>query len=212
MFIEVKLFHMKKSIEEICREACNIMPECEYHNAEHAKRVSEEVNSLFEESSISSTNSNELTVAAHFHDTGHATGPTEGHEQRSCDIAEEHLTNAGYDQEFIEEVKTTIEGTVFLEEPSSESGKLLSDADVWNFGADWKTFIEKTLAVRREYAPDIDTNDWLWCRGRVLKSHTYYTDVGRQRYQKRKEENIDRIVSIYGPIEDAPQLFDKSGN
>lgn len=198
---------MRKSIEEVCNEACDIMPDAEYHNATHAKRVSEEVNSLFEESAISSTDSDVLTVAAYFHDTGHATGPTEGHEQRSCSIAEECLTDAGYSQDFIEQVKTTIEGTVFLEEPSSESGRLLSDADVWSFSADWETFVEKTLAARREYAPNVDTNDWLWFRGRVLKNHTYYTDVGRQKYQKGKEENIDRIESIYGPVEDAPQLF-----
>jgi predicted metal-dependent HD superfamily phosphohydrolase len=182
-----------------------MMPDVEYHNEDHARTVCSEALDIL--SPDSEKQKDIVTIAACFHDTGHSNGGYENHEQRSVEIVEDVLADAGFDSSFIRRVTKAIYGTVFLQEPETYEGEVLSDADVWSFGADWDVFKREAENVHSEFAPETDFDEFFWFRAKALRRHTYYTDEGVKKYQKQKLKNIDKLESIYGPAEDAPELF-----
>lgn len=185
------------------QHALDVMPPVKYHNKYHARTVETVVTTLLAESqhSFSNYNYTVLSLAALYHDTGHSTGNAENHEEKSCDIFLNEVSNlnSNIPDEFCDDICDCIMDTVFLEPCDTELGMYLADADVWSFGTDWKIFFKKTIDVRDEFAPDTSEENWFRFRAYVLSIHEYQTDIGKQKYAIKKRQNKERICEDYGP-------------
>lgn len=204
----------EKVVPLLSLDGLDIMPsnsEKEYHNTLHAFSVGRVAQQLLREDSHTHTNYeyNILQLASYFHDTGHTNGPTDGHEKRSCTIFRElceDYRERGYTipESVEDDVCRVIFGTVFLEEPETYLARILSDADVWNFGASWDTFYNKTVSVQKEFAPTVSEDEWIGFRVQILKEHTYYTKIGKQFFAEEKERNIKKIEDEYPNVTEKP--------
>lgn len=202
----------KETFDAFMNNALSVMPvRTQYHNSAHALEIVEKVQTLLEESQNEYTGYDftVVTIAALYHDTGYSNGGVDGHEERSGELFSEQCTSlreSGHDipDNFEDDVYNAIQGTVFLQEPETEYGAFLSDADVWNFGAEWDIFYSATVDAKDEFAPEVPIDDWIAFRGFILQKHSYYTDSGIELYQDKKEENIAHIKEEYGLLETPP--------
>jgi len=139
---------------------------------------------------------------------GNSTGNAENHEEKSCDIFLNKVSNLNLNipDEFCTDICDCIMDTVFFLEPcNTELGMYLADADVWSFGTDWEMFFKKTIDVRDEFAPDASEENWFRFRAHLLSVHEYRTDIGKQKYASQKQQNKERIREEYGPPIQTPQ-------
>ena len=189
--------------DKLRQRALEIMPPEKYHNKNHVETIENIVTTLLTESQFSFSNYGYtvLSLAALYHDTGYSTGNAENHEQESCTIFTNEVNNLKSDisSKFCTDVCDCIMDTVLLEPCDTELGAYLADADVWSFGANWKTFFKKTINVRDEFAPNVSEEEWFRSRAHVLSIHDYQTDIGKQKYAIHKKQNKEQICEEYGP-------------
>ena len=173
--------------------ALDEMPETPYHNRTHVETLLSEVDDL----AVSDDDRGILRLATYFHDIGYREG-AENHEERSAEVAEERLSNEGYDDKTIEKVSDAIRDTELFKEPETRFGAILTDIDTHNFACDWEEFKETSLAVKEEENPDSSTDDWWETTLGLLEAHSYHSEVGQKRYASGKQETIERLKEEVG--------------
>jgi predicted metal-dependent HD superfamily phosphohydrolase len=167
-----------------------------YHNFTHTERVLRSLREIIENSDVSKSDSEILELAVLFHDTGY-TKTREGHEEESVKIATAFLKNNDVDANTIEAINKCIMATKFDDQPASDLGKIIRDADSSHFGKkyfnDASAFLRKELEIQGvvNYSP----REWLDENIRVLsKKHEFYTDYALKNWQPRKEKNLSKLI------------------
>ena len=173
--------------------ALDEMPENPYHNRTHVETLLSEVDDL----AVSDDDRGILRLATYFHDIGYREG-AENHEERSAKVAEERLSNEGYDDKTIEKVSDAIRDTELFKEPETRLGAILTDIDTHNFAYEWEEFKETSLAVKEEEDPDSSNNDWWESTLGLLAAHSYHSEIGLKRYESGKQETIERLKEEVG--------------
>lgn len=167
-----------------------------YHNYTHTKRVLRSANEILENSEVSAQDKEIIQLAALLHDTGY-TKIREGHEEESVKIATKFLEEQNVPKEKIEAINKCIMDTKFKDEPHSELGKIIRDADASHFGKDYfaeaSEFLRKELELQNVKA--YTANEWLDENIEVLSTkHQFYTDYALRNWQKQKEENLAKLI------------------
>jgi predicted metal-dependent HD superfamily phosphohydrolase len=167
-----------------------------YHNFTHTERVLRSLREIIENSEVSKSDAEILELAVLFHDTGY-TKTREGHEEESVKIATAFLKNNDVDANTIEAINKCIMATKFDDQPASDLGKIIRDADSSHFGKkyfnDASAFLRKELEIQGvvNYSP----REWLDENIRVLsKKHEFYTDYALKNWQPRKEKNLSKLI------------------
>jgi HD superfamily phosphodiesterase len=167
-----------------------------YHNQTHTDRVLRSVREIIENTELSKKDAEILELTALLHDTGY-TKNREGHEEESVKIATAFLKDNDADQETIDAVNECIMATKFKDEPKTELGKIIRDADASHFGkkyfAEASEFLRKELEIQgiASYKPA----EWRNENIKVLtKKHEYYTDYALKNWQPRKEKNLSKLL------------------
>jgi len=173
--------------------ALDRMPENPYHNRTHVETLLSEVDDL----AVSDDDRGILRLGTYFHDIGYREG-AENHEERSAKVAEERLSNEGYDDKTIEKVSDAIRDTELFKEPETRLGAILTDIDTHNFAYEWEEFKETSLAVKEEEDPDSSNNDWWESTLGLLEAHSYHSEIGLKRYASGKQETIERLKEEVG--------------
>lgn len=167
-----------------------------YHNYTHTERVLRSVREIIEHTEISKENAEILELAALLHDTGYIKTKA-GHEEESVKIATTFLKENKASTETTKAVNECIMATKFKDNPKTELGKIIRDADASHFGK--KYFDEASEFLRKElemqgiasYSP----TEWLNENIKVLtKKHEFYTDYALKNWQPRKEKNLSKLM------------------
>lgn len=167
-----------------------------YHTYTHSKRVYKSINEIIEDSQFNVKDATILRLAALLHDTGYIE-TYKGHEEVSVKIAREFLESQKVAQEIIDGVEQCIIATKFQGKPKNELEESIRDADSSHFGKDY--FEEASEFLRQEllseniknYTPSEwrDENIKL-----LLNHHQFYTDYALKNWQKKKEENLAKLI------------------
>ena len=119
-----------------------------YHNYNHTLSVVKATNEIALGENISNEELEIVLLAAWFHDTGF-TKDASTHETDSLEIAEEYLTEKGFDAAKIKEVLLCIDATKMPQKPISKLGEIICDADLFHLGSE--SFNEKSNLLRSEW-------------------------------------------------------------
>ena len=181
-----------------------------YHDADHtlhpAKGVVAVANKIAISEKISEHDRELLIAAAYFHDTGYIR-EYDKNEPIAARMAGRILKLIGYKPDEIKKVQKMILSTDLEREPQSLIEKILCDADFDHLGRE--DFFELDAKIRQgRRARGIDvSDDAKWYKGtlKIIKAHRYYAESQKQWREKKKQENIQRLLNKLGNIEKKEQ-------
>ena len=167
-----------------------------YHNLAHTQRVVEKINELIENLEIDKSDSENLQIAAWFHDTGFVKG-TENHEAESVKIATTFLESNKVTKKRIEAISNLILATKMGFEPTNDLEKIIIDADCAHLAS--KNFFDYTSLLRKEWellGVKTQTNAE-WIAGNIkffTQHHRYYTEYALKNWTKSKGKNLAKLL------------------
>ena len=181
-----------------------------YHDADHTLHPTTGVvavaNNLAISENISEPDRELLIAAAYFHDTGYIR-EYDKNEPIAARMAGRVLKLIGYKPQEIKKIQKMILSTDLDREPKSHIEKILCDADFDHLGRE--DFFELDSKIRQgRRARGIDVSDGAkWYKGtlEIIKTHRYYTESQKQWREKKKQENIKRLLKKMGNIEKKKQ-------
>jgi predicted metal-dependent HD superfamily phosphohydrolase len=167
-------------------------PRLTYHTLAHTAYVVKQARNLADDAKLSPEQTEELLLAAWFHDTGYL-DTYDGHEYKSMTRAATWLQEKGYDPARIEVIKNLIRATHRNETANTELEKTLVDADMSNLAAD--DFRARAELIRNEWELALDksytTPDWAELQLNFMLAHKYQSEAGKARYKKCLKANIE---------------------
>lgn len=163
-----------------------------YHNLNHTTEVAKAAEEIGKASELDTDAIETAVVAAWLHDTGYYMS-CEQHEKTSAETARNLLTEWGANEKKIADIQRAILATTMPQNPQDLVGQVLCDADMYHLA---KSDIEECGSrIREEFATIKNMkfdSDAAWLRFNIgfFKSHTYFTDYGKQVLQPLKKQNI----------------------
>lgn len=169
----------------------NLPTTLSFHNVNHTLDVVQAVKDISTHYNLSDEHLNRIKIAAWFHDCGYAKAYT-GHESVSKQIAEDFLKEQDYPESEIAEILSCIEATRYPQNPMSVEAKILCDADLYHFTKPDYHRYELALRLELEYYFKNKYSDSEWARinCKMLETHEYFTEYGREKLQKFKAINV----------------------
>lgn len=182
----------QKSIE-LVKPYLSLMTK-EYHNKSHAEFVVEKALDLAESEGLSNNEKRLVEVAGWYHDVGHLYG-SEGHEEKSAEIALEILDNLdAYDEDIIriiDAIKTTSYPQDYNTDPVAQ---VVADADLVSLGLSYDKFYKQRMETYTEFNPDMTKKEWSKDMSiPLLESQTYMTETALDKYQDQLIDNLKRL-------------------
>ncbi|WP_312091018.1 HD family phosphohydrolase [Chryseobacterium sp.] len=184
---------IKKDILQKLKE--HLPDHLSYHSVVHVKDVINAVEKIAIAEGISGEELMLLKTAALFHDTGFLYGAKD-HEEKSCDIAAEHLPKYGYKDEQIQKIKGMIMATKIPQSPTNHLEEIMADADLDYLGRDdFFTIGNKLFEELTMFGIVNSERDWNLLQEKFLESHHFFTQTSIQTRNQRKNENLEIIKS-----------------
>lgn len=164
-----------------------------FHNFQHTQEVAEVCKELAEPIHLSKKASENLQLAAWFHDTGFIE-KREGHEEKSAQLARAFLSRQNYPEEQIKTVERLILSTKEGVEPRDTLEKILHDADIAHVGR--KRFFKRgdLLRMELEQVENISYSDQEWAQIQLdfLINNKFCTLYARDQFDGRRLQNIEK--------------------
>lgn len=165
-----------------------------FHDLEHTVQTVAAVKMLAEACQLDAHQTDLLILATWFHDTGYAQGP-EGHEERSCALAEDFLKEKLSEAD-LQVVLRCIMATKLPQQPKDLLEKIICDADLSHLGM--KSYWERNSKLRQEIAlirqEFADDKAWVEFELEFMLSHEYHTEAARALFNKRKVKHIQQLI------------------
>ena len=186
----------EKIKKDILQKLKEHLPEhLSYHSVVHVKDVINAVEKIAIAEGISGEELMLLKTAALFHDTGFLYGAKD-HEEKSCDIAAEHLPKYGYKDEQIQKIKGMIMATKIPQSPANHLEEIMADADLDYLGRDdFFTIGNKLFEELTMFGIVNSERDWNLLQEKFLESHHFFTQTSIQTRNQKKNENLEIIKS-----------------
>ena len=166
-----------------------------YHNIHHTKEVLHNVRLLSKEEKIEGDDLIILLTAALFHDVGFIQVYM-GHEEVSCEYAKKILPDFDYKDYQIEEICELIMTTKIPQRATTIQEKILCDADLLYIGTNQYFSHAKRLYKELHNLVIIKNyNEWIDYQVKFIKSHEYYTTIGKGQYTIIQAQNLELILS-----------------
>lgn len=168
-----------------------------FHNFLHAQTVVENCELMAAEYDLTWADSEELFIAAWFHDLGYCRG-REKHEEESVKIAEEFLLDHKIPDERRRTISNLILCTLPACEPISLAAKILRDADVGHVGSVYYPIFTQLLKQELEIADGIKFTEVGWAENniRFLEGHRFQTDYAMRTWDSQKQENLRKLIAF----------------
>ncbi len=184
----------EKFVVELLSNELN--PNYLYHNLRHTQRVVKNTKELLDSCTLSEKEKEAIELAAWLHDTGYTKG-SENHEEVSCTIAKEFLTEQSYEPESIQNILSYIMATARYAEPKTLPEKIIKDADSSHFTK--KSYMETSELLREELRllgiANYTHKEWLDANIKMFRSeHRFYTDYAKENWQPGKDKNLRRLI------------------
>ena len=163
-----------------------------YHSLSHTQRVVKSTKELIESEKIDDNDSENLIIAAWFHDVGYIHG-YEDHEVKSKEMTTEFLKKHDVSDDKIAQISSIILATKMGYDPKNLSEKIIRDADCAHFKS--KGFSEISELLRNEWEQTCEKSfgDSEWTKENIsflTKEHQFYTDQAINNWQKGKDKNL----------------------
>ncbi len=168
-----------------------------YHSYEHAIDVMQRAIYLSEQENLSVDEIEMMALAGLFHDTGFIV-MYDKNEPIWAKIASNYLKSINYDKNKIKLIEQIILATdPDYTNPKNIYEKIIKDADMDNLWRD--DFQKKSNDIKKELetVKKIKIKDPEWHHSLVdlLISHKFNTDVQRKERDKKKQENLNKMIT-----------------
>ena len=177
-----------------------------YHDADHTlhptKGVVAVANSIAISENISEHDRELLITAAYFHDTGYIR-EYDKNEPIAARMAGRILKLIGYKPNEVKKIQKMILSTDLERTPRTHVEKIICDADLDHFGReDFFKLDAKLREGRRIRGIDV-SDDEKWFKGtlKVIKKHRFYTESQKKLREKKKQRNIEKLLTKLDTIE-----------
>ena len=166
-----------------------------YHNLAHTQRVVKKTKELSENLNVAKVASENLEIAAWFHDTGFVKG-AENHEEESVVVATKFLKEHKVSEKRISAISNLILATKMDYEPKDELEEIIADADCAHLAS--KKFLDYTSLLRKEWElTGLKTvSDEEWIAGNIdffTQKHRFRTSYALKNWTKTKEKNLSKL-------------------
>lgn len=167
-----------------------------YHNLRHTQRVVKSTKELLNFYDLKEEDNEKLLLTAWLHDTGYIEDP-QHHEEASCKIATEFLSDNGYNTSDVKEVCNLILATKKHHEPQNLMEEIIRDADMSHFAK--KSYWETTDFLKDELKElgiaDYSTKEWRDKNIQMFKDgQKFYTDYAKENWEEGKERNLKQLL------------------
>lgn len=165
-----------------------------YHNLAHTDDVLTQAILLANEEGIDGHEELFLLkVSALYHDTGFLSAYN-GHEEKSCEIAQNELPSFGLNNAQIELVCGMIRATKIPQTPQNKLEEIICDADLDYLGrTDFYTIGE---GLFKEFLHQgIVANEYEWNKLQVgfLQKHVYFTNSCKRKRESLKQQHLEEV-------------------
>jgi predicted metal-dependent HD superfamily phosphohydrolase len=169
-----------------------------YHNYKHTEDVVDSVKKLAAKQNLSAEDTEIVTLAAWFHDTGFIERSI-NHEDISIRIAEDYLKSINYSDENIAKVIGCINATRYPQLPQNILEEIIADADLFHLGT--KDYYDKTELLRLEWERSENKKftdlEWLKLNIDFLTGHKYFTKYSIKNLDGSKTEKLIKLQILY---------------
>jgi len=169
-------------------------PKLTYHNLAHTKDVMSQVERIAMGEGISDPDELMLLkVAALFHDSGFLY-VYRHHEERSCQIMEEHLKDDDFTPEKIARIRGMIMATQIPQSPHNLMEQIICDADLDYLGRD--DFETISSGLKEEflvYNVIKGEADWDPLQIGFFEAHNYFTQTCRTDRTPKKLQHLEKL-------------------
>ena len=182
---------MKSFVVDLLKN--NLSPFYYYHNLEHTLYVTEKANEIAKEENCTDEEIDLLNAAALWHDTGFIHSYN-NHEEESCAIAKDNLSNYGYSSSKIEIICGMIMATKLPQQPKTNLEEIIADADLEYLGTDDVAVKAELLYKEWLYLnPFLTREDWNKKQIAFLKSHHYFTKHCKKNSEPAKAAYLKKL-------------------
>ena len=168
------------------------------HNINHSLDVAETAIVIGREANLSIIHQKELYFSGLMHDIGLLNAVKEktysGHELAGVGYVVDTLPNFGYES-LISLISKNILATRMPQSPNSFLEEIICDSDLANFGRDdfFSTCANLRIEIENVTNNKIKIKDWLEKTYNLLISHSYHTDIAKNYFDKKKQENLFKL-------------------
>ncbi len=178
-----------------------------YHNLSHTQRVIKYIQELLENEPINEDDTENLLIAAWFHDTGYINS-IDNHEEQSVTISSEFLESKNIASEKIHAISKIILATKMGHEPENLVEHIIRDADCAHLSD--KNFIEISDLLRYEWEQTNNKSftDSEWTQENIsflTKQHQFYTNYAINTWQNGKDRNLVSLFKIQKKLQQDEQ-------
>lgn len=165
-----------------------------YHSIGHTQDVVKSSIEIGKQQGLPDDQMEMLEIAAWFHDLGYAAGK-EGHEERSAAIAREFLTGQDYPEDRIKEIEACILATRMPQQPTTNLGQIICDADLLHLASD--DYFDRAERLRKEMTVvmdcEISDEKWMEMNSDFLDKHCFFTKYAQSRYGEKVKANLSKV-------------------
>jgi uncharacterized protein len=170
-----------------------------YHCAAHTEHdVIPAVVRLGHLAGISEQASQQLQVAAAYHDLGYIETP-QNHEAIGIAYLSDKLPRLGFEDAEITLIAGMIQATRMPQSPLTDLEALMADADLDSLGRD--DFLQTSKALWQEQpalGQSLNWNEWLSIQLRFMQTHRYFSPVARALRDAGKQRNTALLLQMIG--------------
>ena len=169
-----------------------------YHDILHTEYVVHQSRIIGQNSGLTEEEINTVVVAAWFHDSGFVSH-SNGHEEKSQEIAREFLSSKGVAKDQIEKVLHCIMATKMPQNPDGDIlAKVLCDADMAHLSEDF--YLDRTNLLKKEWNSDSETKlsrkTYYQETVELFNNHTYFTEYGNSEFSEGKAKNFQLLHTL----------------
>jgi predicted metal-dependent HD superfamily phosphohydrolase len=186
--------HFKLIKKHVLEKLEGLPPYLTYHNVSHTLDVLKHAEILAYDEGITSVRDLILLkTGALYHDTGFLT-TYNGHEERSCELAQQELPNFGFDPKEIEIICGLIRATKIPQNPQNVLENIICDADLDYLGRPDFYIIGNGL-FKEFLHQGIVGNEMEWNQLQIgfLEKHSYFTKSCRSKREASKQKHLEEI-------------------
>lgn len=169
-----------------------------YHDVAHTRDVIKKSILLGELENLSSEEIYLIKTAALYHDSGFLIA-REDHEEKSCSIAQEDLTEMNFEISDIQTICNMIRATKIPQKAQNKYEHILADADLFYLGTEDYTFYAGKLYEELQYfSPEITAEEWFNIQVAFMEQHHFFTEYGKSILSPIKQKNL-RLLKESAP-------------
>jgi len=165
-----------------------------YHNPEHTIYVQEKTLEIGRHEGCSEDELNLLDIAALWHDTGY-TRIYKNHEEQSCQLARQYLTEKGISPIEIDQICSIIMATKIPQTPKNKLEEIIADADLEYLGTE--TFENKSQDLFHELRslnPSLTKDKWDQMQISFISKHKYFTRFCQENREPVKQDHLNQLI------------------